>query len=320
MKKFNEIIVKNILSKIPANVRLADYLADILSIGKEPAYRRIRGNVPFTFEEVAIIAQTLGLSVDSMLEQTNENKVVQFTLPVDMENGTNELIINMFTEELKRLEMLSKVNNLQVMMGVNRIIWHYFNFPLLFRFDYCRYMYAFNQLPLSASFSEITVPEEILDLYRKIRYYAQKLPNITCIIDNRVIDKTIEGILYFRTYRLISDEEVKALQQELNDFLDYIVQKNIQPQADERYQWKFYLCANNVDTNALYCSYDDEEFAQFWIFFESPFIIRNNALISKIQQRWLESHKKTSQLITQSNDLVLNNYYHECKQKIAAMI
>lgn len=45
----------------PKEGNLANVLMDILCMSKEAIYRRLRGEVAFTFSEVAIIASQLGI-------------------------------------------------------------------------------------------------------------------------------------------------------------------------------------------------------------------------------------------------------------------
>ena len=51
----------------PKEGNLANVLMDILCMSKEAIYRRLRGEVAFTFSEVAIIAGELGISLDKII-------------------------------------------------------------------------------------------------------------------------------------------------------------------------------------------------------------------------------------------------------------
>ena len=51
----------------PKGGNLANILMDILCMSKEAIYRRLRGEVAFTFSEVAIIANQLGISLDKII-------------------------------------------------------------------------------------------------------------------------------------------------------------------------------------------------------------------------------------------------------------
>ncbi|MCC8143286.1 MAG: hypothetical protein LIO97_04800 [Tannerellaceae bacterium] len=63
----NNELIKAMRERLPEEVNLANQIMDIISIGKEAVYRRLRGEVPFTFYEVSLIAQKLGLSLDLII-------------------------------------------------------------------------------------------------------------------------------------------------------------------------------------------------------------------------------------------------------------
>lgn len=69
MKKdllYNDLL-EAIKSRIPQKSKLANTLVNLLFIEKEAVYRRLRGDVPFTFAEIAIIAKSLGISLDNVV-------------------------------------------------------------------------------------------------------------------------------------------------------------------------------------------------------------------------------------------------------------
>ena len=51
----NELIAA-MKERIPRGINLANYLTDALCMGKEAVYRRLRGEVAFTFDEIAMIS------------------------------------------------------------------------------------------------------------------------------------------------------------------------------------------------------------------------------------------------------------------------
>lgn len=65
--KLNIGLIEAIKKKIPSKGSIANLLMDILYIGKEAIYRRLRGEVPFTFAEAAIISRKLEISLDDII-------------------------------------------------------------------------------------------------------------------------------------------------------------------------------------------------------------------------------------------------------------
>lgn len=56
----NTNLIEAMKEKLPLKGKLADMLMDTLYIGKEAVYRRLRGEVPFTLQEAALVSRKLG--------------------------------------------------------------------------------------------------------------------------------------------------------------------------------------------------------------------------------------------------------------------
>ena len=57
----NTNLIEAMKEKLPLKGKLADMLMDTLYIGKEAVYRRLRGEVPFTLQEAALVSRKLGI-------------------------------------------------------------------------------------------------------------------------------------------------------------------------------------------------------------------------------------------------------------------
>lgn len=62
-KQFIEIINERITDKR----NLVNIVSDILPIGREAVYRRLRSEVPFTFSEIITTSRALSISVDNII-------------------------------------------------------------------------------------------------------------------------------------------------------------------------------------------------------------------------------------------------------------
>ena len=70
----NNGLIKAMREHLPEETNLANYIMDIISIGKEAVYRRLRGEVPFTFYEVSLLSQSLGISLDQIVGTNRAGK------------------------------------------------------------------------------------------------------------------------------------------------------------------------------------------------------------------------------------------------------
>lgn len=74
--ELNTGLVNAVREKLPSKDNLANALMDILYIGKEAIYRRLRGEVPFTLAEAAVISRKLGISLDRMIGVSFQDNAV----------------------------------------------------------------------------------------------------------------------------------------------------------------------------------------------------------------------------------------------------
>lgn len=91
MKK--ELLYDNLLNAIkeefPQKTNLVNALVDLLCIEKETVYRRLRGEVAFTFAEIVTIANAFGISLDNLVGTVTAKsrpfqlKLVDFVNPME---------------------------------------------------------------------------------------------------------------------------------------------------------------------------------------------------------------------------------------------
>ena len=63
----NKIVLTKILDIMPENLKPVTLLMDVLDIGKESAYRRLRGEKPFSMEEIYKLSLVLNFSLDEII-------------------------------------------------------------------------------------------------------------------------------------------------------------------------------------------------------------------------------------------------------------
>ena len=89
-----ESFLAELRKKIPQGAKLTNTLVDMLYIEREAVYRRLRGEVPFTFMEVMTIAKELGISLDNLTETDTcksrpfQLKLVEYANPLDADFRT----------------------------------------------------------------------------------------------------------------------------------------------------------------------------------------------------------------------------------------
>ena len=308
-KNLNKVLTENVLNNIPQNIKPVDYITDILDIGRESGYRRIRGEIPFSFEEVSKLSLELGFSIDEVIGQ-NKHKRIFFDFENDstldphdtftiMLNGYYNHIMNMF--RAKEVESIIALNKFMIIFSIGS--------DNLFRFFYYKWIHQTQDVPMNYYYADVVVPSDIKILYNKIKYYMQFIGNTTYIIDKYIYLNVFKEIHYYYKRKLITNEELQILRAELADLLtatEKLVQKGMNNFNSPSF---FYLSSLNIEANASYNQYDNNTITHFWVYPVNPIVITNKD-VCMMQKQWLESLKKYSTLITKSNEVVQAEFFN----------
>ena len=95
-------LLKAIREKLPYEENLASVLGNLLCIGKEAIYRRLRGDVPFTLLETAQISKEMNISIDGLLESVSPKsrpfqlKLTEFINPLEIDLDMMDNFVDVF--------------------------------------------------------------------------------------------------------------------------------------------------------------------------------------------------------------------------------
>ena len=220
----NNGLIKAMREHLPEETNLANYIMDIISIGKEAVYRRLRGEVPFTFYEVSLLSQSLGISLDQIVG-TNRAEGAVFNLNV----SNNMSQMESYHDILKRYHKLftfAKEDPKSVLSAACNIVPFTFYSPYerLTKFRLCRWMHQNNGMKITASMSDIVVTEKILESQRKLMQECRQVPSTYTILDNNIFQSLVREIKYFAGLNMLSDDDIEVMKQELNRLLDEMEQ------------------------------------------------------------------------------------------------
>jgi len=318
-KRLNDLLTKKIVTKIPVNIKPIDYLVDLLGIGKESVYRRMRSEIPFTFEEIRKIAINLGLSIDEIIAWDNRERVF-FDLNTNTNLPAEDSFMSMMTEYLKYLDIMKDCDDVEICLTINKII------PLvaivsdsdmIFRYYYYRWLQQGNNMR-DVLLSEIRIPEELLSIKNTIRQRIEQLNNVVVIIDKDTFINTIREIQYYYNRKLINLSEIDELKSDLRDFLQFGETIIIKGSNKNGMKYSIYLSLLSVASNSLYCRYGNNYISQYWIY-ETNAISIMSMEMCQMHKKWIDSLKKSSALITQSNEILQAAFLAKQKECIESI-
>jgi hypothetical protein len=314
-KELNDLLVTRVNESIPKNVKTVEYLVGKLDVSKESAYRRMRGDIPFTFNEIAILAHDLNFSTDEVLG-SNGGERIFFDLQGNNLFNPEESFYAVFKEYYKFTEKIIKSNEKEMIIATNRLnLCFLTRHETLFKLFYYKWIHHSHNVSINSPFSKVEVPAEIIALKEKFRTLIQKMDNTTFIIDRNIFLSFVREVQYYYSRKLISDQDIIHIKKELTilvNQMEHLMQKGC---SEYGASYNFYLSLLDIEANTSWASYDNKVGSFFWIYAVNPAVICNEK-INTMHKKWLETLKKYSTLITQSNEILQVNFIDKQREYI----
>jgi hypothetical protein len=317
MKKDTDIIkdlIAVVLAYIPRNVKPVAYLTETLRLSRESAYRRIRGEIPFTVEEISKLSSLLGFSVDNAIMDKSAKRAsfdfiandMDFSALVSMLQNSADMIENIVSSQTS--EVTIALNHLPLVLLV-------FN-DSLFRFT-CYKWFHQQDKPLSKdNFSTFVVPEEVTVLQKRIRHRMTEIKQSLLILDPVTFSSQIKDIYYYYQRKLINQGELTQLREDMSDLINRFERIAGTGFSGPKTRVSLYLSTLYVNTNSCYIHFDEVVKSVFWIFMINPMIIYNREFCN-VQKKWLNSLKRQSMLITQSNEILQLEFFDKQREYLS---
>jgi len=298
----NYNLQKAIKSKLPENKSMANVLADILPIGKEAVYRRLRGEVAFTLYEAAQIVKQLGISLDSIIKTTYTNNPL-YELIDQRHYDLREKDYLAFEEFLELLrfsgqELYSEqvyTSNLFPMFPANR-------YYLFGKYNSFRWMYLNQELQNVKPFREIEYPERLHNVSKAIVEETKNIKNTLYIWDNTIIQSILKEITYFRSIRLMNDDDIEEFKVELHNFLDKMEGIASKGRFENGNKVQIYISNINTDTAYSYLETNQIQLSMIGAFTMNYIVSLDSNSLLRMKDR-VHSLKRVSTLISESGEI-----------------
>ena len=308
--KLQQNLISLIRERVPKEKNLANYLAEKLMLGRESVYRRLRGEIYFTFEEIATLSLDLGFSVDNLIgAKKTENAL--FNIHMLHSAVCLKIYMNKMAEYGKMFREMSVNPKTKVRVSINSLPYYFhIGYENLSRFRMYKWLHQTQKIGVNDKFADFKLPEEVLETHKTFYEDIHKLPNITIIMDNNIFWSAAKDIEYFYRRGLLSDDDLEILRGELLDIVDVL--ENAATKGVSRSGAKLSIYYSSVDLEASYLHFEsgNKHFAQVRVFSISA-IDSYDERLCDIQKQWIESLKKYSVLISGSGEIQRFEYMNK---------
>lgn len=314
MERINDRIADKIKASLPHGVKPASYLMNLFNIGVDSAYRRLRGEIPYSFGEIAKLSEDLGFSIDEITGEANDQDVY-FELPGSGSLSLQHSLTDMFKKyydlsknhhQAKDSEFIITLNAIDMIATVK--------YPYLLKFFYFKLLRQMNEAPLHFTYSDVVIPPEIATLGDKINQYYLPSKRQYYIIDSQIIFNTMKQIRYYYKRNLISEDDFQLIKKDVHAYIDYNEEITHTGTNAAGAHIEIFISPINIETTSLYSAYDGHV-ESFFFFHPIPMSTTNSQMCS-MHLNWFETLRKYTILISNSNEMLQMEVYAKMRKAV----
>ncbi len=301
----NEKLIASIKQYIPKNKTVAGVLMELLSLGKESTYRRIRSEIPFTVDEVVKISNRFGISIDDVIADSGVVTTKWLTLNLkkfyQLESYIQQHSENL-VEFINVFKIMQACPNASLRCACNAMP-HTFlaEYRNLYRFWHYKWNYLMRGSRPDFVFSDMVIPDELIELERRTMNESRKIPRTTCILSRDIFKDIVDDICFFYSQELISAVELQKLKSELLDLIQETEMMTETGCYQSGAEIMVYLSKLVIDSCYYHFEYDEGYYCLQRTFHIDKIGFSNNKFCRK-QKDWIDLLKRTSILLTQNGD------------------
>lgn len=312
-------LMNAIREKIPQKSVLVNKLVDLLCIEKEAVYRRLRGEVAFTFSEIVTIVNDFGLSLDNMVGTVTAKsrpfqlKLVDFLKPDDIDYEMLEQYVDILAQarEDDKSELIDCTNILPMQL--------YMKYKYIMRFYLFKWLYQCGALGKTRRFEEIEVTDRFFSLQMSTVEESKYIRTSYYILDPLIFQYLLNDINYFASVNLIRQEDVKRLKEELLKFLnemETLATRGVFEETGNKVF--FYISGVNFDTSYWCVQVKNYHISMIKTFMLSSVASLDEGTYDKLR-KWLRALIRSSIMISVSGEKQRVAFFEAQRQLINSL-
>lgn len=309
-------LLNAIKERVAPNTNMANLLTDILYIGKEAAYRRLRGEVQFTLDEVATIAKTLELSLDGIIGQYKSEKSKPFQLKLTRYIDPAKADYDQMEEYIAILNKSRGYPHREFGFSANIFPQTlYLQFPYLTKYYMFRWSYQWHGLTNIQSLDRIVISPKLSDIFNRYLEESMHMTNTYYIWDSRVFHYLVNDIKFFSDINFISKEDVIALKEDILQLINKMEAYAIKGRFDTGKKVEFYLSPITVDSTYSYLQMENFYLSQVKAFTLNAAVSLDKDVCDHLKT-WIDSLKRLSILISESGEIQRIQFFREQRELV----
>ena len=281
--------------------RLVHEISNLLDMDEVSVYRRLRGAVRFSTDEVGILAHRYSISLDDLLGEQPEGSYDSWKMDFPLTVTSEGFNISMIEQNIPLLKQLLEEPLTEAGGAMGFLTRHFFmQYKELSRFMMFKWGRYYSDMEAFKTFDTVEVPDRLSQTFLDHIAEYNKIKHTFYIWDSKIISKLVNDIHYFRSMALISDEGMDRLRQDIYTLLDDCEMMAAQGAFKETGNtFELYISPINIDTSQVYMRFGD-----YWLYSVEVYNIRSfltfKPHVCANMSKWINNLKSTSVLISSS--------------------
>jgi hypothetical protein len=308
-------LTASIREQLPAGQNLAVTLSDMLCIGKEAAYRRLRGEVPFTFGEAAIIAEKMNISLDTVACNSRDDTIPFFYTAISF-SDTGDKNYELFKRRVIEYERAQHDPDSELGIAMNMLpVTFTSRYLHLSRLRCYKWTYQHEGRKNIVPYSGMPFTERFFLLGERYRKAVEGMRTTYIILDPMIFQYMINDIRYFEGVGLLRPEEKEKIREELFLLLDDMERAATNGRYDSGNPLYIYISTTNFESTYSYTVYKHGSVSCLSIFTLNVLSSVDPVMFAMIKE-WISSLKRLSILISEAGEMPRRRFFREQRELV----
>lgn len=315
--ELNTGLVNAVKEKLPSKDNLANALMDILYIGKEAIYRRLRGEVPFTLAEAAVISRKLGISLDKMIGVSFRDNAV-FDMNIVSSDKPFEAYCSILEKQVDLFRSVKEDETSEIGTSSNIIPQTLsLKYNMLSKFRLFKWMYQ-NENIKCKHFEEMEIPQKMVEKQKEYSDLVSHIHSVDYIWDNMIFSHLVNDIQYFCSIHLITDEDKDLLKEELFLLIDEMEELSARGKSKAGNDVKIYISNINFEATYSYLDTSSTQLSLIRIYSINSITTQDQEMFRGLKE-WIQSLKKFSTLISESGEMQRIQFFKQQREIVSIL-
>ncbi len=254
MNKLQHEVVRIIKEYTPQNMQPINILIDILPMSKEAAYRRLRGEIDFSFTEIVKLSQTFNVSLDSLIKEEYSNYILPDVVQIVSSDKNNSIDNYCLLLEyvISCIRKTKESANPIIFSNTHHILSHpyIFKYKNISKFRFYRYLYFQNE-DIDKNFSDFIVPDKIITLEYMLYKEALQI-KISYVHLMEIAQIYVTDINYFYKLGVLSEKDAEIQKNEALSLINDINHDSITGRNNYNVPFTLYVSNINFQADCVY--------------------------------------------------------------------